>query len=106
MERFDEAFTQADRLRSRLHWLWAIFVVTGCSKVTSSTLSTVPEQSSQPKSTTTHTATESEQAVKSPPQTVGSNLNKSDSVVEGEHPHKPGSHGGIIIANWIGQLSR
>ena len=67
----------------------AVFFAIGCNKVPSSA---VPEQSSVSKSTVTHTEADSEQQAKSLPNSIGSN-----SVVEGEHPHKPGSHGGIII---------
>lgn len=69
--------------------------VTGCSKTSSSPVAVQPAANS--KSTDTHTATDSLPAVRSAATNVVSTLNKSDSSAEGEHPHKPGSHGGIII---------
>jgi hypothetical protein len=71
-----------------------VFVVTGCNKASSST---VAENASKSKSTAVASTTDGEQSVKPHPQPAGSNLNNAEAIVEGEHPHKPGSHGGIII---------
>ncbi len=72
----------------------AVFIVSGCNNVSPHT---VPEQSSKSKSTDTRAGAESGREVKSGLPSIGRDQNKADSVVEAEHPHKPGSHGGIII---------
>lgn len=71
----------------------AMFVVAGCNKTSSSPVA----EPSKSKSTAAQVATDSKQSAVSAPNSVANNLNKADSVVEGEHPHRPGSHGGIII---------
>ena len=72
--------------------LTVMFIVSGCNKA--STLP-VEKQSSTPNATVNTVATG--EANGPATRVVPNTTSKTDAVVEAEHPHKAGSHGGVIV---------